>query len=158
MGNPAANFIGKVPAIYAISLMLVFLTWIFAKIVGADGRDLFNAAFALTAVELIVPLAVIIVVVCLGSNIIMPIALPYLEFLIGLLIAAASGAGSIFNFELTLTNPFTDVTWIELDPDIYVNQLLAIMDSIHDWMIYGAGETAAAAGEVVLKVIQTILT
>lgn len=134
-------------------MILVFLTWVFALIVGADGRDLFNATFALTAIEIVVPIAVIIVVVCLACNIIMPIAIPYLEFMVEMVIGAADGATGIFGFKLNLINPFTDVTWVVLDPDIYVNQLLAILDSIHSWMIFGATETAEASAEVILKIM-----
>lgn len=134
-------------------MILVFFTWIFALIVGADGRDLFNAAFALTAIELVVPIAVIIVVVCLACNIVMPIAIPYLEFMTELIIGAFSGGAGIFNIELTFTNPFTDVTWVVLNPDIYVNQLLDILDSIHSWMIFGVTEIPEIPAEIILKII-----
>jgi len=157
MVNPVSSFIGKVPMIYAISLVLVFLTWIFALIVGANGQDLFNAAFALTAIELVVPLAVMIVIICLACNIVMPIILPYLEFLFGLIIAAATGATSIFGFELTLTNPFTGITWVELDPDIYVSQLLDILDAIHNWMTFGVTDTATATAEVLITIVKVMM-
>ncbi len=155
MANPLSLFIGKVPSIYAISLLLVFITWILALVIGADGRDLFNAAFALTAIELVVPLAVMIVVVCLAVNIIMPIALPFLEFWFELVIDAASGATSLFGFDLTLTNPITDTTWTPLVPETYVDQLLAILDAIHNWMTFGTTETAAE--EVIITTIRILL-
>lgn len=139
MANPLGIFIGKVPAIYAISLVLVFFTWIFAKIVGASGQVFFNATFALTAVELVVPLATMIVVVCLALNIVMPIILPFIQFLFGLIIGAASGVGSVFGFSVTLTNPIVDTTWVALVPKTYVDQLLNILNAIHSWML---GETA----------------
>ncbi len=144
MANPLGLFIGKVPAIYAVTLILVFLTWVFALIVGEDGQVLFNAAFALMAVEITVPIAVTIVVVCFAMNIVMPIAYMFGEFFLEMMIDAATGATSIFGFDLTLTNPFTGATWIPLVPETYVSQLLAILNAIHEWMTFGVAELPEA--------------
>jgi len=140
MANPLGLLIGKVPAIYAVSLILVFLTWIFALVVGEDGQVLFNAAFSLMAVELVVPLAVMIVAICLIMNIIMPIVLPFVQFFFEIIIDAADGVSGLFGFTLTLTNPLTSTTWTALVPETYVNQLLAILNAIHDWMATGVIE------------------
>lgn len=148
MPNLLSTFIGKVPAIYGITLILVFLTFLFAKIVGADGVVFFEITYALLVVEIVAPLAVSLVTLSFFLNIFMPtLILPVVEFLTNIFIGAINLGVTAINVPLDwlgdpvalIQNPFTGVSanWIPIDVtgpyfmlmDLF-DRLKAVLDAI----------------------------
>jgi len=135
------RFVGKVPAIYGITLILVFLTFLLAKIVGESGVVFFEITYALLIVELIIPLATMLISVSFFLNILMPtIILPVFEFLTNILIGAINLGVTAINIPLDflgepmtmIQNPFAGVsaTWVPIDMYAPVTLLLDIFDRL----------------------------
>ncbi len=135
------KFLGKVPTIYAITLVLVFLTFLFAKIVGESGTVFFELTYALLIVEIIVPLATMIISVSFFLNILMPtIILPIIEFLTNILTGGLNLGVTVINIPLDflgipiaeIVNPFSGIsaTWTAIDMYAPVALLLEIFDRL----------------------------
>lgn len=148
MPNLLSTFVGKVPAIYGITLILVFLTFLFAKIVGADGVVFFEITYALLVVELVVPLATLLITLSFFLNIFMPtLILPIVEFLTNILIGFLNLGVTGLNIPLDffgdplalIQNPFSGIAanWVSIDMtgpyfmlmDLF-DRLKAILDAI----------------------------
>lgn len=141
MGNPLGRFIGKVPAIYGITLILVFLTFLLAKIVGETGQAFFDMIYTLLIVELIIPLAIFLITVTFFLNILMPtIILPLFEFITSIIVGAINAGITAINIPLDwlgdplflIKNPFDGIsaTWTPIDMYEPVYLLLDIFDRL----------------------------
>ncbi len=141
MANILGRFIGKVPAIYGITLFFVFLTFIFAKIVGESGTVFFEITYALLIVELIIPLATMIVAVSFFLNIFMPtVILPLFEFFTNIIVGFLNLGVTAINIPLDflgsplnpIVNPFAGIpaTWTAIDPSPPVTILLDIFEQL----------------------------
>lgn len=141
MANILGRFVGKVPAIYGITLILVFLTFVFAKIVGESGQVFFEITYTLLIVELIIPLATMIISISFFLNIFMPtIILPLVEFFTNIIIGALNLGVTVINIPLDflgdpiteITNPFLGIsaTWTAIDMYGPVYLLLEIFETL----------------------------
>jgi len=141
MPNPLTSLIGKTPYIYGITLVLVFLTFVFAKIVGEAGTVFFEITYALLIVELIIPLATTIISVGFFLNIFMPtVILPLVEFITNILVGALNLGVTALNVPLDwlgnpiamIVNPFSGLssTWTAIDVYPPVQLLLEIFDRL----------------------------
>ena len=94
-------------------------------------------AFTLMSIELVIPIAITIITVSFFANLLMPnLVLPALDFFGGL-VANAFNLGTETLLGITILNPFAGIAnnWVDLDATLYVNMLLDILDTLHDWLV-----------------------
>ena len=132
-GNYAKKALGGVGSIYAVSLLLVAVTYILAIILGEDDLEFFKLSYTLMATEIFVPIMILINFGAFILNIIFPyILLPIFE-LVGWFLSQ----GMIFIFGARTTNPFAGVvdSWSDIDPAVYTDVLLEWFIEIKDFML-----------------------
>lgn len=135
--NPIDMIIGKVPRIYLMTLIAVFLTFLLAKLVGSSGETFFNMAYALMVIELIIPLALTVISASFLLNVLMPyVILPLVDFFFEVIKNGLNLFTKLIFNSQPFTNPFDDLakTWIAIDYQSIVTTLLEIFDTLKDFL------------------------
>ncbi len=118
LGKIPQSFIGKIAWTYLWTMIVVFVTFLLAKIIGAPGELFFTLAYYLLMLEIFgLPIASLITFQFF-ANLLMPnVILPFLEWVFGFII----GIINFITFRLMadyLSNPFAGARWWWTDVDV----------------------------------------